>query len=206
MEDSAPEEAAASEDVKVLVYLKEAGRPLKPHNIAQKTGFTKQVVNQSLYRLQEQKKVKKETQSTWILCNTDSTEDNNSQKIASAKLKEEAQSHSKEGEVSSQMVPFTLPALTSEIFDILKSAPEPLAALAIAKKLGKTTRKEVNPILYDLQKKGCISNNNHLWSITGTEKERGELRNTLINKTEIYTQTVNVTNWRLQQYYKSARS
>ena len=43
------------------------------------------------------------------------------------------------------------------IIRVLEGSTKPLTALEVAKSLGLTTRKEVNPDLYDLQKKGVVS-------------------------------------------------
>ena len=63
-------------------------------------------------------------------------------------------------------------SLCDRVMTLLSEASRPMSVLEIARAMGMTTRREINPTLYDLQKQGKLQNNGKIplmWSITPLE-------------------------------------
>ena len=62
--------------------------------------------------------------------------------------------------------------LEGKVLEALRNSPSPLKALHIAKAIGKTTAKDVNPTLYGLEKKGLVCKHldglTPMWRIAGS--------------------------------------
>ncbi|XP_076786443.1 Z-DNA-binding protein 1 isoform X2 [Arvicanthis niloticus] len=112
----------------------------------------KKTLNQVLYRLKDQGKVSSPAPATWSL-GGDASRD------GTPAIPEDSTAQ---------------PSLEKRILRFLE-AHEPQRALHIAKALGMTTAKEVNPLLYTMRSKHLLSFDGQRWSIYHSSQEGQEL-------------------------------
>ncbi|KAM9120580.1 Z-DNA-binding protein 1 isoform 1-T2 [Pangshura tecta] len=166
---NAPLSAASQVEQLIVDYLRTAAAPKKACEIARACSLTKQEANKVLHKLCKERKVEKQSDDNKWVVRAD-TEVECHQKTTKLKIDD------------TTLVPLHLPAnavtpvkddrkLSENQEKIYRFVSEngSCSALAIAKHMGKKTRKEVNPDLYGLQKKHVLSQDEDtkLWSVYG---------------------------------------
>ncbi|XP_028625494.1 Z-DNA-binding protein 1 isoform X2 [Grammomys surdaster] len=137
---------------KTLQVLSDAGGPVKIGQLLKKCQVPKKTLNQVLYRLKTEGKVSSPAPATWSL-GRDASGD------GTCAIPEDSTAQ---------------PSLEERILRFLE-AHGPQRALHIAKALGMTTAKEVNPLLYTMRSKHLLSHDGQRWSIYRSSQEGQEL-------------------------------
>ncbi|TFK05017.1 E3 ubiquitin-protein ligase RNF123 [Platysternon megacephalum] len=164
-------EKAAASQVEQLIFdhLRTAATPKKACEIACACSVTKQEANKVLYKLRKEGRVEKQSDdSKWVV--RADTEVECHQKTAELKIEDMAlvPPHQPVNAVTPVKDDHKLSENQEKIYQFL-SENGSRSALAIAKHMGKKTRKEVNADLYALQKKHVLSQeeDTKLWSVYG---------------------------------------
>ncbi|XP_052040405.1 Z-DNA-binding protein 1 isoform X7 [Apodemus sylvaticus] len=134
---------------KILQVLGDAGGPVRTGQLQKKCQVPKRTLNQVLYRLKREGRVSSSAPATWCLGGGDASGE------GAPAIPEDATAQ---------------PSLDEKILKLLE-AQGPQRALHIAKALGMTTAKEVNPLLYSMRSKHLLSYDRQTWSIYRSGQE-----------------------------------
>lgn len=134
---------------KILQVLSDAGSPVKIGQLLKKFQVPKKTLNQVLYRLKKEGRVSSPVPATWCL-GGDASGD------GAPEIPEDSAAQ---------------PSLDERILRFLE-AQGPQRALHIAKALGMTTAKEVNPLLYSMRNKHLLTvSDTQTWNIYRSSQE-----------------------------------
>ncbi|XP_014430210.2 Z-DNA-binding protein 1 isoform X2 [Pelodiscus sinensis] len=151
----------------VLDHIRTAAPPQKAYQIAHTCSITKQEANKVLYKLRKEGKVEKNVSHKWVV-RAEETEGECHQKTTELKTDDTmlVSLHQPVNALMPVKADSKLTEIEDQIYKFL-SENGPQNALAIAKHLGKTTRKAVNADLYALQKKHLLNleDTTNLWSV-----------------------------------------
>uniref|UniRef100_A0A8C6I6N3 Z-DNA-binding protein 1 n=1 Tax=Mus spicilegus TaxID=10103 RepID=A0A8C6I6N3_MUSSI len=133
---------------KILQVLSDDGGPVKIGQLVKKCQVPKKTLNQVLYRLKKEDRVSSPEPATW--------------RIGGAASGDGAPAIPEDSSAQ--------PSLDERILRFLE-ANGPHRALHIAKALGMTTAKEVNPLLYSMRNKHLLSYDGQTWKIYHSRQE-----------------------------------
>lgn len=138
---------------KILQVLSDAGSPVQIDQLLKKLQVPKKILNQVLYRLKKEGRVSSPAPATWSLGGDGASGD------GAPEIPEDSAAQ---------------PSLEERILRFLETKG-PQRALHIAKALGMTTAKEVNPILYSMRNKHLLTvSDTQMWTIYRSSQEGQE--------------------------------
>ncbi|XP_021050536.1 Z-DNA-binding protein 1 [Mus pahari] len=135
----------------ILQVLSDDGGPMKTGQLVKKCQVPKKTLNQVLYRLKKEGRVSSPGPATW--------------QIGGAASRDGAPAIPEDSSAQ--------PSLEERIIRFLE-ANGPHRALPIAKALGMTTAKEVNPVLYSMRNKHLLTYDKQMWKIYHSSQEGQE--------------------------------